>query len=160
MGIVLRSSLWIYYSSPEKSIPHALYYTKIYYFTLCRLDELVFGMALAMMQNFHKDKWGDIMNKGNFFLLWGVGGSAVISYLFLYYRYSLWVTTFGYPLLGISFSSLVLAALSPKSYLSKINIPGAKALALWSYTIYLTHKPISVIIYRFYLNIALVPQVL
>ena len=67
------------------------------------------------------------------------------------------MTAFGYPLLGISFAALTLAALSPSSYLYKIRIPGAASLAVWSYSIYLIHKPISVIIYRELFKLGVVP---
>ena len=58
------------------------------------------------------------------------------------YGFSFWVTTYGYSLLAISFALLVLSALSPLSILYRIKIPGAASLALWSYAIYLVHKPI------------------
>ena len=51
----------------------------------------------------------------------------------------------GYPLLAISFAALTLAALSPTSYLHNIRIPGTASLAVWSYAIYLIHKPLMVI---------------
>ena len=50
-------------------------------------------------------------------------------------------TTFGFSLLAIAFSLLVLAALSPASLLHRLRIPGAASLALWSYAVYLVHKP-------------------
>lgn len=148
MGIVLRSSLWIYYSQHAKNHFHTLYYTKIYYSSFCRLDELVFGVAIALTRNFHKNIWEKITKKGNLILLFGIISSGVSFYLFIQYHYSLFVTAFGYPLLGISFASLTLAALSQDSYLYKIRIPGASTLAVWSYAIYLIHKPVSVLIYR------------
>ena len=146
MGIVLRASIYIYYN--QCSHFHAIYYTKIYYSSFCRLDELVFGVAIAMLRNFHKDVWEKVIEKGNLVLLFGIISCGVTFYLFLHYNYSMLMTVFGYPLLGISFAALTLAALCPSSYLYKTRIPGAATLAVWSYAIYLIHKPISVIIYR------------
>lgn len=148
IGMFLRGSLWVYYNQHANNHFHALYYTKIYYSSFCRLDELVSGVAIAMLRNFHKDIWGKVTAKGNLILLFGIIGSGVTFYLFLQYHYSLFMTVLGYPLLGISFAALTLAALSPNSYLYKIRIPGAAPIAIWSYAIYLIHKPVSVIIYR------------
>ena len=147
IGMFLRGSLWVYYNQHANNHFHALYYTKIYYSSFCRLDELVFGVAIAMLRNFHKDLWAKITKKGNLILLFGIISSGITFYLFLQYHYSRFVTALGYPLLGISFAALTLAALSQNSYLYKIRIPGAATLAVWSYAIYLVHKPVSVLIY-------------
>jgi peptidoglycan/LPS O-acetylase OafA/YrhL len=48
----------------------------------------------------------------------------------------------GYPLLGLGFGMLVLAALSPGSLLAKHRVPGATAIATLAYSTYLTHKEI------------------
>ena len=145
-GIILRGSLWIYYTQFMNNNSHDFYYTTIYYCSFCRLDELIFGVAIAMLRDFHRDIWIKITGKGNLILLFGVIGSCVTSYLFLHYRYSLFMIAFGYPLLGVSFGALTLAALCQNSYLHKVKIPGAATLAVWSYAIYLIHKPLSVII--------------
>lgn len=155
MGVILRSSLWIYYNQSVNN--HSLYYTKIYYSSFCRLDELILGVAIAMLRNFHKNIWEKIIQKGNLILLLGIIGSGITFYLFIQYHFSLFMTALGYPLLGISFAALTLAALSPNSYLYKIRIPGAASLAVWSYSIYLIHKPISVIIYRELFKLGVVP---
>ncbi len=147
-GIILRSALWVYYTQHTNNHFRTLYYTKIYYCSFCRLDELVFGVAIAILRNFHKDIWVKITKKGNLILLFGIISSGVTFYLFIHYHYSLLMTAIGYPLLGISFAALTIAALSSNSYLYKIRIPGASTLAVWSYAIYLIHKPVSVIIYR------------
>lgn len=145
-GIILRGSLWIYYTHNMNNNSHAFYYTTIYYCSFCRLDELVFGVAIAMLHDFHKAIWMKIIEKGNLILLLGVIGSCITSYLFIHHRYSLFMIAFGYPLLGISFAALTLAALCPNSYLHRVKIPGAATLAVWSYAIYLIHKPLSVIV--------------
>ncbi|WP_419419269.1 hypothetical protein ACNVED_12095 [Legionella sp. D16C41] len=118
-----------------------------------QLDLLFFiENDLNEKRNFHKDVWAKITEKGNLILLFGIIGSGTVFYLFLKFQYSLFVTALGYPLLGISFAALTLAALSQNSYLYKIRIPGAATLAAWSYAIYLIHKPISVLIYRAFSN--------
>jgi peptidoglycan/LPS O-acetylase OafA/YrhL len=53
---------------------------------------------------------------------------------------------FGYPLLGLAFSLLLLAGLSPGGLLARMRVPGAEAIAVWSYAIYLTHKQLCIIL--------------
>ena len=144
IGIILRSALWVYYVEGSKSFTHA-YYSKIYYSTWCRLDELVLGVSIGMLKNFHKNTWFKLLEKGNILLLFGLIGSTITGYLFLKYHFNLLMTAIGYPLLAISFAALTVAALSPTSYLHQIKIPGAADLAIWSYATYLVHKPLMVI---------------
>jgi peptidoglycan/LPS O-acetylase OafA/YrhL len=37
---------------------------------------------------------------------------------------------------------LTCSALSPTSVLNRLRVPGAASLALWSYAVYLVHKPV------------------
>ena len=143
-GIALRSALWIYYVQDSGSFVHA-YYSKIYYSTWCRLDELVLGVSIGMLKNFDKNRWLRFVEKGNFILIFGLIGSTIAGYLFFQYHFSLLMAAIGYPLLAISFAALTIAALSPTCYLHNIKIPGAASLAFWSYAIYLVHKPLMVI---------------
>ncbi len=147
-GILLRSFLWHYYMQHANGHFENLYQTNIYYSSFCRLDELTLGVGLALLRNFHPDQWTKLIAKGNSILLFGIIGSLVTCYLFLKYDYSLLMTAIGYPLLAMSFVALTLAALSPNSYLYKARIPGTASIAVWSYAIYLTQKPISVLTYN------------
>ena len=146
LGIIVRSSLWIYYVQNIEG-SHA-YYSKIYYSSFCRLDELILGVSIAMVKNFRKDTWLKIIEKGNLILLFGVSSSIITLYLFSQYHYSLFMAAWGFPLLAISFAALTLAALCPSSYLHNIKIPGAANLAVWSYAIYLAHKPLMVMTHK------------
>ena len=146
IGIALRGSLWIYYVQNTDG-SHA-YYSKIYYSSFCRLDELILGVSVAMVKNFRKDTWLKIIEKGNLILLFGVSSSIITLYLFSQYHYSLFMAALGFPLLAISFAALTLAALCPSSYLHNIKIPGAANLAVWSYAIYLAHKPLMVMTHK------------
>lgn len=144
-GIILRAYLWNYCTQHEFKI---LYFKYIYYTSYCRLDELIFGVAIAFLKNFHIKTWEKIMTKSNWFFLCGIIGSCLTCYWFMTYHYSFFMTVFGFPLLAISFAALTISALSPNSYLSCIKIPGAATFAVWSYAIYLIHKPVSVLIYH------------
>ena len=146
IGIVLRSLLWIYYVQNAES--SHVYYTKIYYSSFCRLDELILGVSIAMVKNFRKDAWLKIIEKGNLIFFFGVSSGAITLYFFTQYHYSLFMSAIGFPLLAFSFAALTLAALSPSSYLHHIKIPGAENLAIWSYATYLVHKPLMVMTHK------------
>ena len=53
------------------------------------------------------------------------------------------MTAFGYSLIALAFAVLVAAALSPAATVLRWRIPGASRLALWSYSTYLSHKPLA-----------------
>lgn len=152
LGMLLRSLLWInHVQSAQGPIVHA-YYSKIYYSSFCRLDELILGVSVAMMKNFRKDAWMKMMEKGHLILILGLSSSIITLYLLTQYHYSLWMAALGFPLLAISFAALTIAALCPGSYLNRIKIQGTTPIAVWSYAIYLIHKPLMVITHRFLLQ--------
>jgi peptidoglycan/LPS O-acetylase OafA/YrhL len=62
------------------------------------------------------------------------------------YGYTFFITAAGYSLLAMGFAVLVTAALSPNSWLYRVRIPGAYHIALWSYSIYLSHKAVMMMI--------------
>jgi peptidoglycan/LPS O-acetylase OafA/YrhL len=61
------------------------------------------------------------------------------------YGAGFFMTAFGYSLVAWTFSILVMAALSPNSLLARVRAPGAYHIALWSYSIYLSHKAVAYI---------------
>jgi peptidoglycan/LPS O-acetylase OafA/YrhL len=141
IGIICRASLWATYIQ-HTSNPYQLsdmYGAKIYYPTYNRLDGLMFGVALAMLQNFHPECWSRITTKGNVWFVLGLLGCGFTCYEFFNIT-GLFSTALGYPLRALSFAALTLAALSPGAWLNRTRIPGAMTLAVLSYAIYLTHK--------------------
>jgi peptidoglycan/LPS O-acetylase OafA/YrhL len=69
-----------------------------------------------------------------------------IAFHFYYidgYGYGFFMSAFGYSLVAMAFAILVAAALSPSSWLYRLRIPGAYQIALWSYSLYLSHKAIG-----------------
>ncbi len=145
-GIAMRASLWdpVHLAS-EGGID---YYRNIYYSSFCRFDELVAGVALAMARNYHGQLWQRMTAHGNRTLALGLASTAVTFYLLINHHYSFAMTVFGFPMLALSFSLLILAALSERSVLRSVRIPGAASIALWSYAIYLTHKQACLIVAR------------
>jgi peptidoglycan/LPS O-acetylase OafA/YrhL len=114
---------------------------------LCRFDELLPGVAIAILECFHPATFARVRRHGQLFLSLGILSSVAVLYC-LDHRLPgpLIATAFGFGLLALSFAMLVLAALSPASLLHRVRVPGAASLALWSYAIYLVHKPLFMLI--------------
>lgn len=145
-AITLRGLMW--FNHGHANISQSDFYEFIYYSSFTRFDELLPGIAIAMLKNFHPDTFTKISDKGNQLLIGGLASIACMFYLFSNYLFidnygtNFWMTSFGYFFLALSFGILILSALCPNSLLHKVRILGAANLALWSYAIYLIHKPL------------------
>ncbi|WP_280155501.1 acyltransferase [Piscinibacter sp. XHJ-5] len=152
LGVGARSWLWRSYGLQSGNV--AGYMPWVYYATLCRFDEFLPGLAVAMLRNFHRPLWERISAHGNALLVTGTAATAAMFVLAFHryyidgYGYGFFMTAFGYSLGAMAFALLVAAALSPTSWLRRLRIPGAFHLALWSYAIYLSHKPIAFIVHQ------------
>jgi peptidoglycan/LPS O-acetylase OafA/YrhL len=145
-GMAVRAGTWLHGQQEQNWLHY--YYKYIYYSSLCRFDELLAGVALALLKNFHGAAWARLMGHGRLLLAAGCVASALALRWFLTDHYGLWPTVFGYPLLALGCALLILAALAPDSPLHRIRVPGAGSLALWSYAIYLIHKQVAVLAAR------------
>ena len=148
-----RVAYWLAYGTEASGqIQH--YYPNVYYATLCRFDELLPGVAVALLKNFHRPLWARITQYGQRTLALGALATGVmlwLTYRYYYidnYGYGFFMTAFGYELVAVAFAVLVVAALSPNSWLHRIRIPGAHHVALWSYSIYLVHKTLGMVLQR------------
>ncbi|MES2899252.1 MAG: acyltransferase [Pseudomonadota bacterium] len=141
-GMLVRSQLWHEHVGSGRSFD---YFKFIYYSTLCRFDELIVGVALALVRNYHAELWQRITGYGNAALAAGCALAAVTFWLFLSDRQAYGITVFGFPMLALAFGLLILSALSDNSLLRSIRVPGARSIALWSYAIYLTHKQLIIL---------------
>jgi peptidoglycan/LPS O-acetylase OafA/YrhL len=138
-GIAMRGAAFLQYGHHSRS-------AEVYYSSFCRFDELLPGVAVAMLKNFHQGLYKEILRHANLLLVAGFAAVvAVLSCIDAEFPNTFLATAFGFSLLAISFGLLVLAALSPTSLLSRIRVPGAGSLALWSYAVYLIHKPIFMV---------------
>jgi peptidoglycan/LPS O-acetylase OafA/YrhL len=147
VGVVARCLLWQRYGQPADGNGEG-YMSWIYFDTLCRFDEFIPGVAVAMLKNFHRPTWDRLMARGG--LLGAIGAAAVVAMLtaaYLLYDdgrgWGFFMVGFGFSLIALAFAILVAAALSPKATLLRWHIPGADKLALWSYSTYLSHKPLA-----------------
>ena len=143
-GMLARG--WIWNEMVEGQAQGSLnYFRYIYYSSLCRVDELVAGVALALVKNHYPAPWRRLTSHGNAAALLGIGVLVVACWWFLGDRMGAGVTLFGYPLLALGCALLIVAALSEGSLLQSLHVPGARQLALWSYAIYLTHKQVCIL---------------
>jgi peptidoglycan/LPS O-acetylase OafA/YrhL len=152
-GIATRSLLWLRYG-PDGFDPIGGYTMNLYYSSFCRIDEFLPGIAVAMLKNFHRPLWERLIRHGHTLLALGAAATTAVLYGALChyfidgYGYGFFMSGFGYTLIALAFALLVVAALSPDAWLHRIRLPGAPSLALWSYAIYLSHKPLSVIMQK------------
>jgi len=152
-GITARAFLWTRHGPSWQGNPDD-YYPQIYYSTFCRFDEFLPGIAVAILRNSYPDIWRRLMVRGR--LLSALAAVCVCIAFYLASArsggnltgYMLFMTVFGYPILALLFAVAVVAALSPSSPISRLRIPGAYHLALWSYSIYLSHKAVGSILAR------------
>jgi peptidoglycan/LPS O-acetylase OafA/YrhL len=142
-GMAFRAGAWLH-GQDDQNWLH-FYYKTIYYSSLCRFDELLAGVTLALLRHSHGAAWTRLMGQGRLLLAAGAITGALALRWFLADHYGLWPTVFGYPLLALGCALLILAALAPESPLHRIRVPGASSLALWSYAIYLVHKQVSIL---------------
>ncbi|WP_460836153.1 acyltransferase family protein [Massilia agri] len=141
-GMLVRADLW----QEMDAHTHKLYFyfKYIYYSSLCRYDELLAGVALALLRNHHPGAWGRLTKHGNLMGLAGLLACGAAFWFFLDDRYGFGITVFGFPLMALGFSLLIVAGVAEGSLLRNLHVPGAGPLALWSYAIYLLHKPVCV----------------
>ena len=145
-GVAARIVLWQRHGAAGQE---AQYMSWVYYATPCRFDEFIPGVAVAMLKNFHRPLWDRLMAHGR--AIFAAGAAATLAMLAAAYRlyyvdgvgYGFFMTAFGYSLLALSFALLVTAALSPRPTPLRWRVPGAAPLALWSYSTYLSHKPLA-----------------
>ncbi|MFC5551058.1 acyltransferase family protein [Massilia aerilata] len=114
-----------------------------YYSTWARFDELLPGVAIAVLKNFHRGLFDCLLKHGNALLAAGLVMAGAVLYGVRYEAPNPFLaSTFGFSLTAMSFALLTCAALSPSSLLNRVRVPGAASLALWSYAVYLVHKPV------------------
>lgn len=152
-GMLIRGMLW-YYLTITNNLNFEHYKTTIYYPTYCRLDGFIGGIILAYIQNYKNKIWQHITSFSNRFLWIGMV-LIFMSIIIIALRYPFLNSTITYPSMSLGFSLMVIAAFSQGSILTKFQSLFLSKLARWSYAIYLSQKPISVICANYFTKIGL-----
>jgi peptidoglycan/LPS O-acetylase OafA/YrhL len=135
-GVAARAVAWFAYG-------HEAFTAEVYYSSFGRFDELLPGVAIAMLRNFHPGAFAGLQRHANRLLAAGLALSVAVLACIRHDWPTLGVTsTFGFSLLAIGFGLTTCAALAPGCLLNRVRVPGAAQLALWSYAVYLAHKPV------------------
>jgi peptidoglycan/LPS O-acetylase OafA/YrhL len=142
-GMLLRATIFtnVVDGNPDGAVNFMKF---IYYATLPRLDELVAGVALALLKNGHPLLWQRLLKRADLALLLGAAMTATTFCLLLADERGLRMTVIGYPMLALSFALLIVAAVG-EGALARTRVPGAAQLAAWSYASYLTHKQVCIL---------------
>ena len=145
LGMALRGWLWLHDVAARPfdvtSKPHyGAYMTLIYYPTWCRLDDLLGGIGVALVQVFRPGWWAALSRRGNLVLALGLAGIVATMWLFPNQNGGFFAAVLGFPLLAVSMSLLVVAGAAPSSLIGRYAVPGAGALAAGAYSLYLSHK--------------------
>src|SRR5690606_33284795 len=95
-GMLVRAGLWQEMDGQNYKL--YFYFKHIYYSSFCRVDELLAGVALALLRNHHAGTWARLTRHGN--LMGGLGllACALAFTFFLDDRYGFGITVFGFPL--------------------------------------------------------------
>jgi peptidoglycan/LPS O-acetylase OafA/YrhL len=115
------------------------WYKYIYYPTYNRLDGLLAGVSIAGIYRFYPAVWIKISRHGNLFIVLSV---AILTgaYFLCEDQMSFHASVWGFPLVATGYGCLVLGAVSPRSFLYKLNSKATTFIATLSYAVYLTHK--------------------
>lgn len=145
IGIGLRGDLWLAHVSSSAfdaagtPTPRS-YMELIYYPTWSRLDGLLAGISIAVIEIFRPSWWRAITRRPNVLLALGGVGTGVAMLWFGRQVTTLYPAMFGFPLLSLSIAALVAGASDSRSLAGRYSLPGAKALATGAYSLYLSHK--------------------
>jgi peptidoglycan/LPS O-acetylase OafA/YrhL len=143
-GIGIRGYLWTHgvatTSHGITTLNDSRFMSLIYYPTWSRLDGLLAGVVVALIQTFRPLWWRRLTARANLLSLCGATGIAVSMAFFGDQIAGLTATLFGYPLVAASAALLVVAGSDRHSVMGRYAIPGTQALATGAYSFYLTHK--------------------
>jgi peptidoglycan/LPS O-acetylase OafA/YrhL len=145
-GMALRYAIWEHIFPAEPGAyryPPAEYLRSIYYPSYCRIDGLLCGALVAAMHVFYPQAWvrfsrpkvalplGAVLIGGGL-ILFGTSGPTL----------SLAGAAFGYPAFAAGVSVALAGLIGLERAFKGMYVPGARTIAVLSYSLYLTHKPV------------------
>ncbi len=122
----------------------ALLMKRLYYPTYSRLDGLVCGVGIALIQIFRPAWWARLARRPHLLLSAGllIAGAATWLFRGAYPSEDLPLgIVFGFPLLSLGFGVVVMSAASGAGLL-RVRIPGVQIMATLAFSLYLTHKEV------------------
>jgi peptidoglycan/LPS O-acetylase OafA/YrhL len=141
LPLVLRWIIWTWFLAPIQGADEfgLNWYRWIYYPTYTRIDGLMAGIALAAVYRFRNYwltpfyRFANAISIVIFILL-------IISYFTIANGHSSNATIFGFSGIALLYGLLTFAAIAPGSFLFRFKSFITKQLAVYSYSIYLSHK--------------------
>jgi len=140
-GIALRAFLITHY--PDEV------WTRIYYPSYTRLDGLVIGVGLAIVQTFRPASWQRLMQRGHALFFSGAVCVGCVVWMFRGYDLgndtgpAMWGIILGLPLLSLGLGLITASSVSANGILARVKVPGAETVAKLAFTLYLTHKAVG-----------------
>lgn len=144
MGLLLRGYLWqSYVAAPlaagASGVAMEQFVTLIYQPTYARLDGLLLGVLLALLRAFRPHWWHRLQAHHAALFASGAAVLYLCTQLPLMSRSGAILL---FPLVALAGGLLLVSVTSPASYLARLRVPGAQALAVLAYSLYLTHRQI------------------
>jgi peptidoglycan/LPS O-acetylase OafA/YrhL len=144
-GMLLRDWQWRHAIAPhlapggDAARAIAGYVGAIYSPTWTRLDGLLAGVLLAALRAFRPAWWTRVLAHG-----WSLlgAGLALLGAATQVDPPSHGGAVFLYPLVALGGACLLLALLSPRTPFGRRALPGARALAMLAFSLYLTHRQV------------------
>lgn len=136
-GVALRAAIWLHFDALRPDTPWFI--EALYYPTWSRLDGLLAGVGLALLQVHRPRLWAWGQQRAQWLLILGLALLGLAWWLFRQ-RTGLLANTAGWPVLAWAWGLIVWAATSPQTGLGRWRLPGVAWLAAMSYSLYLSHK--------------------
>src|SRR5262245_18123074 len=140
-GLLLRTFLaWKNPSVDGGGVSFRAFQAWIYYPTWTRLDPLVFGVALAVIEKFRPNWWKRLINWAPWLWVPALGLVAYALYLGETDNLTVVACVWQFPLIAVGMAALLACAVSPRLPLYRVAIPGAAFIASIAYSAYLIQK--------------------
>ncbi|MEO8086511.1 MAG: acyltransferase [Bacteroidota bacterium] len=141
LGFFIRNYCWnnLFLPNIDRDNAWLFWYKYIYYPTYNRLDGLLVGVSIAGIYQFLPTLWSKVSRFGNLLVVLSLI-VLTAAYFLCYEEESFYATIFGFPLASIGYGLMVAGAISPNSFLFRLNSKTTTFIATLSYALYLTHK--------------------